>query len=204
MKTMGEYDILANKDSIENTFEALEMNGIHPYLVKNKEEATEKILNLIPNHQEIMNMTSVSLAEMGIDKMINTSTDYISIRRLMNNEKITKIEKKRLGTAQEWAIGSVHAITEKGQILIASATGSQLPSYSYGANNLILVVGTQKIVKDINEGFERINEYVFPLENARAMEVYGVGSGINKILIINKEVIAGRIHIIFVEEKLGF
>lgn len=204
MKTMWEYDILANKDSIENTFEALEMNWIHPYLVKNKEEATEKILNLIPNHQEIMNMTSVSLAEMGIDKMINTSTDYISIRRLMNNEKITKIEKKRLWTAQEWAIWSVHAITEKWQILIASATWSQLPSYSYWANNLILVVWTQKIVKDINEWFERINEYVFPLENARAMEVYWVWSWINKILIINKEVIAWRIHIIFVEEKLWF
>lgn len=195
---------MADEVSIMKTFEALEKNWIHPYLVKNKEEAKEKIINLIPHHEEIMNMTSVTLSEIGIDEILNTSTDYIAIRRLMNNEKLSQIEKKRLWAAQEWTIWSVHAITEKWQILIASATWSQLPSYAYWANNVIWVVWTQKIVKDFEEWIKRISEYVFPLENARAMDAYWVWSWINKILIINKEVIVWRIHIIFVKERLWF
>lgn len=95
-------------------------------------------------------------------------------------------------------------MTEDGQVVIASATGSQLPSYAYGASNVIWVVGTQKIVKNLDEAMKRVYEYVFPLEKERAMKVAGMKSSVNKILLINKEATPGRIHIIFVQEKLGF
>jgi len=89
-------------------------------------------------------------------------------------------------------------------VMIASATGSQLPAYVYGSSHVIWIVGSQKIVKDMEEGLKRIYEYVFPLENERAMKAYGMGSGVNKLLIVNKEVSLGRITIIIVKEKLGF
>ena len=113
-------------------------------------------------------------------------------------------EMQKIGAAPEWAIGSVHAITEDGHVLVASNTGSQLPAYVYGAGHVVWVVGAQKIVKDTTEGIQRIYEYCFPLENERLMKAYGVPSGVSKLLIINKEKIPERLTAIFVKEKLGF
>ena len=65
-------------------------------------------------------------------------------------------------------LGSVHAVTETGSLLAASMGGSQLGPYASDAGRVILVVGTQRIVWDLQEGLRRINEYAFPLEDARA------------------------------------
>src|SRR5256886_14102666 len=96
-------------------------------------------------------------------------------------------EIRRLTAAPDVMLGSVHAVTENGSLLTASASGSQLGPYAAGAGRLILVVGTQKIVSDLEEGLRRINEYVFPLEDARAQAAYGVHSGVNKVLIIDRK-----------------
>ncbi len=102
-------------------------------------------------------------------------------------------------------VGSVHAVTENGQVVVASNTGSQLPAYAYGSQNVIWVVGTQKIVSDLDAAFNRINEYVLPLEADRARKAYGVeGSNVSKLLILNKEINPNRIKLIFVNENLGF
>ncbi len=101
-------------------------------------------------------------------------------------------------------LGSVHAVTETGSLITASAGGSQLGPYVAGAGRVILVVGTQKIVSDIDEGLRRIDEYSFPLEEARAQAAYGRHTGVNKILIINRELTPGRITVVLVDEVLGF
>jgi hypothetical protein len=101
-------------------------------------------------------------------------------------------------------LGSVHAVTETGSLVTASAGGSQLGPYVAGAGRVILVVGTQKIVSDIDEGLRRIDEYSFPLEEARAQAAYGRHTGVNKILIINRELSPGRITVVLVDEVLGF
>jgi hypothetical protein len=101
-------------------------------------------------------------------------------------------------------VGSVHAATEEGSLLIASASGSQLAPIASGAGHVVLVVGAQKIVSDFNAGLRRIYEYCFPLEDLRAREAYGVPSGVNNVLIINKAIARGRITAILVNEPLGF
>jgi len=110
----------------------------------------------------------------------------------------------KIGAAPDWVVSSVHAVTEDGHLLIASNTGSQLSAEAYAGGRVILVVGTQKIVKDNNEGIRRIYEYCLPLEDERARKVYGMGSNVSKILIINKEIFPKRITVILVKEKLGF
>ena len=101
-------------------------------------------------------------------------------------------------------LGSVHAVTETGSLMAASMGGSQLAAYVAGAGKVILVVGTQKIVADPEEGLRRITEHAFPLEDARAMEAYGVHSGVNKVLFINREIVPGRITVVLVDQALGF
>jgi hypothetical protein len=112
---------------------------------------------------------------------------------------------RQTGAAPDWAIGSVHAVTEEGQIVVASATGSQMPAYLYGAGHVVWVVGIQKIVPDLNAAIQRVYDHVLPLESDRARKAYGVpGSAVNKLLVINKEVQPSRATLIFVNEVLGF
>jgi len=151
-------------------------------------------------------MTSQTTEVINLAKEINESKRYNSVRnKLMAMDRNTQgREMAKLGSSPEFVVGSVQAVTEDGQLLIASATGSQLSAEAYGGGKVIFVVGTQKIVKDTTEGLRRIYEYSYPLEDERAQKAYGMRSSVSKILIINKEIMPDRITVILVKENLGF
>ena len=205
---MKKWDKLADEKTIKNTVAALKANGIDAQVVENRQEAKRKVLELIPESSEAMTMTSVTLDTIGLSEEINKADSRFRPLRdkLYAMDRNTQVqEMNRLGAAPEFVVGSVHAVTEDGHVLIASNTGSQLPAYSFGALHVIWVVGAQKIVKNTDEGIKRIYEHSLPLESERAKKAYGVpGSAVNKVLIINKEVQPGRIKLILVKEKLGF
>ncbi len=202
---MGKWDKLADKQAVEKTMRALKAHNIESYFVSSGSEARKKVLEILPKGAEIMDMTSVTLDTAGISKEIQESGKYNAVKPKLYGNELEKREKKRLGAAPEWVIGSVHAVTEDGKILIASNTGSQLAAHAYGADNVIWVVGTQKIVKDVDEGMKRVYEHSLLLESDRARKAYGVpGSAVNKLLIVNSEAQPGRITVIFVDEAMGF
>ena len=205
---MKNWDELANPESIAKVVESLKTNGINVVVVENSEEAKKKVLELLPPGSEVMTMSSVTLDTVGLSKEINESGKYNSVKaKLMKMDRKTQsLEMQKLGTAPEYAIGSVHAITQDGKLLIASNTGSQLPAYAFGASHVIWVVGTQKIVKDEEEGKKRIYEYVLPLESERINKLNNItaGSFVSKLLAINRERKPDRLNVIFVKEKLGF
>jgi L-lactate utilization protein LutC len=206
MEVNEKFGKLPDLETIQKTKSALEKNGITAFIVETGGEAKKKVLEIIPEGAEVMTMTSMSHQAISSAKEMNESGRFNSVRNKLNqmDMKTQWAEMRRLGAAQEWAVGSVHAVTEEGQLMIASRSGSQLPAYAHGAAHVILVIGAQKIVKNIEEGFKRIYEYSFPLEDERARKAYGTGSGVNKILIINKEATPGRLFAILVKEKLGF
>jgi L-lactate utilization protein LutC len=206
MEPNTEFAYLATTNQVNKTMPALEAQGMRVVLVKSGDEAKEVVLKLIPEGAEVFTMTSRTLESIGVLPILDESGKYESVRKKLKSEdaKITAREKRQLGAAPDWAIGSVHAITQDGQVMIASNTGSQLAAYVYGAEHVVWVVGTQKLVKNTAEGMRRIQEYSFPLEDERSREVYGSPSGISKVLQINQEVKPDRITVILVEEKLGF
>src|SRR3989344_6077769 len=205
---MDKWNKLPEQGAIEKTVKALKVNGINAEFVITKKTAKDRVLKLLPEGAEVMNMTSVTLDSLEVPKEINESGRYNSVRNRLNSmdRKVQDLEMQKLGAAPDWAVGSVHAVTEEGAVLIASNTGSQLPAYAYGASHVIWVVGAQKIVKDLEEGIKRIYEYVLPLESERANKAYNIatGSSVNKLLTINRENISGRLTVIFVNEVLGF
>ena len=204
---MTNWNQLANKPTVDKTIKALKANGIDAISVESKAVAKKKVLDLIPKDAEVMTMSSVTLDTIGITDAINNSGNYDAVKpRLMAMNRETQGEEmNKFGAAPEYTVGSVHAVTTDGHVLIASNTGSQLPAYAYGAQKLVWVVGAQKIVRDVDEGMKRIYDYVLPLESERIRKVYGIpGSNVSKLLIVNKEVVANRITIVFVNEKLGF
>lgn len=203
---MNNWNTLATDKSIKKTINALKANGINAIVVKNKEEAKKKVLEILPEGSEVMNMSSVTIDSLGIVKEIQESGNYNSVKNKLAkmDRKTQGVEMQKLGSAPEYAVGSVHAVTQDGKVVIASNTGSQLPAYAYAASHVIWVIGTQKIVKNLEQGLKRIYEYVLPLESERMQKLYGFHSFVSKLLIINKEIVKDRITLIFVKEKLGF
>jgi len=203
---MTKWSDLPSKTSLETTAKNLVAHGFNVIEVADGQSAKAKVLEILPKTAEVMTMTSLTLDQTGIAEAISESTSFDLVKsKLMALDRATQArEMQRLGAAPEWSIGSVHAVTEDGKVLVASATGSQLPGYAYGSDHVIWVVGVQKIVKDLAAGMKRIEEYVLPLESERAHLAYGVpGSSINKLLIFNQEA-PGRITIILVNQALGF
>lgn len=198
--------------TIEATAAALSANNIETFVVDTEEEARKKFFELVPEGVEVFTNTSATLEALGINRELNESGKFISHKNMVTempaNTKEESRDKRGEGSSPEYAVGSVHAITEDGHVLIASGTGSQLPGYAYGADHVVWVVGAQKLVKNIDEGIKRIYEHSLPLESARLNKVYNttVGSNPRRILIINSEsdMHKNRTKAIIVKEVLGF
>jgi hypothetical protein len=200
------FGTLADNSRVRRAAAALEANGISALRAADAAEAKEVVLGLIPEGSQVHHGASMSLDVAGITDEIDKSGRYESLRpRLWSMDRQTRADEiRRLSSAPEVMLGSVHAVTETGSLLTASMGGSQLGPYVSGAGRVILVVGTQKIVSDRAEGLRRIEEYAFPLEDARAQAAYGIHSAVNKVLIINREITPDRITVVFVDEVLGF
>jgi len=196
----------ATAEEIERTAQALEANGVHAIVVATGEEAKRALLELIPEGAQVSSGASTTLDTIGVTQELQESGRYDAVRpRIFKMDRKTQGDEiRRLGASPDYMVGSVHALTEQGELIIASASGSQLGPYASGAGNVIWVIGAQKVVRDLDEGLRRVREYAFPLEDARARQAYGRGSQISKLLIINKEPIPGRATAILVKELLGF
>ncbi|HEX8923757.1 MAG TPA: LUD domain-containing protein [Patescibacteria group bacterium] len=203
---MDIWNELASDEVINLTSTALNNHGIKTVVVNTAAEAKNAVLDLIPPQSQVMTATSQTLEAAGLNHEINDTDRYNSVKKQLSSmDRATQSqEMQQLGAAPVWVVGSVHAVTQLGQVVIASKTGSQLPAYAYGAAHVVWVVSTKKIVLNLDAAYKRIYEYTLPLENERAMKAYGMGSSVNKILVINEEVQPDRIRIIFVKEDLGF
>ena len=200
------FAAVADEARVTRTAAALEANGFSVLRAASAEEAKRIVLGLIPAGSQVHQGASQSLEVSGIVEEIERSGRYEPLRpRMFSMDRETQGDEiRRLTSAPDVMLGSVHAVTETGSLLTASMSGSQLGPYASGAGKVILVVGTQKIASDLEEGLRRINEYAFPLEDARAQAAYGIHSAVNKVLIINREIVAERITVVLVGEAIGF
>ena len=206
LKPNPRFSELASDEAVERTTRALEANGFAVQTTGSGREAFATALTLIPEGSEVMTMTSQTLETIGLAKHLDESGKYDAIRpKLFRMDRNTQgREMRKLAAAPDMVVGSIHAVTEDGHAWIASNSGSQLATYAYTGGKVIWIVGAQKVVKDDAEARQRLYEYSYPLEDERAQKAYGMRSGVNKILVLNKEIQPGRITLILVKEKLGF
>ena len=200
------FGTVADEASVKRTVAALEANGIIVLRAPDAAAAKRIVLDIIPDGSQVHHGASRTLDVVGITDEIDNSGRYDPVRpRIWGMDRKTEGDEiRRLGAAPDVMLGSVHAVTETGSLVAASMSGSQLGPYVSGAGRVILVVGTQKIVTDLEEGLLRINEYAWRLEDARAQAAYGIRSAVNKVVIINREITPGRITVVLVDEVLGF
>lgn len=200
------YASLASDEQIRQAAKALTKNGIETFVTENAKAAKAKIYELIPEGEEVFTATSQTLAHLdGLLDDLGDRYDSVRAKLAKMDPQTQNREMVIMGAIPEYMVGSVHAVTETGSVLIASNTGSQLAGYVASAAHVIWVVSTKKIVKNIDEGLRRIYEYTFPLEDQRAQQAYnGMHSNVSKLLIYNREVTPDRTKLIFVKEDLGF
>lgn len=204
-----DFKTLASQETINQTIKALGEHNFNAVLVNTKEEALEKIKQMIPEGVSIMNGSSETLREIGYIDLLKSGNHkwnnlHDAVLKETDPEKQAKLRKESV--LSDFYLGSAHAVSQTGEIVIASNTGSQLPHLVFTSPNIILVVGAQKITPDLNSALQRIEEYVIPLEDKRMMGVYGFGTTYAKTLILRKENpnMGRKINIIFVNESLGF
>ena len=196
----------ATAPRLERAAAALAAHGFTVEILNDAAAARVRIKDLIPAGASVFTGASETLRLAGIEEDIDAGGRYDAIRaRGQAMNRATQLaEIWRLMSTPDVIMGSVHAVTETGSLVIASASGSQLPGYAGGSLRAIWVVGAQKVVPDLSSALRRVEEHCLPLESGRAMTVYGKPSAINRLLILNAEPQPGRGIVLLLREAIGF
>lgn len=200
------FAVPVDRRRLERAAAALTARGMSARIVATGQEARAAVDELIPDGVLVYNTTSRTIDQIGVDADIRATSRYRSTRDHTEtlDPRTQGDEFRRHVSTMDVVVGSVHAVTEDGHAVIASASGSQLAAYAFGALKVIWVVGAQKVVPDLDTAFQRIERHAYPLEDARARETYGMPSVIGKQLVVSREVVPGRVTVLLVEEALGF
>src|SRR3989344_1569798 len=203
------YEKLATKETVSKTTGALAAKGIETFTVKSGAEALAKIKELIPKGASVMNGSSRTLEQMGFVEYLKAGEhgwNNLHATIIEEKDKAKQSVLRKQAVLSDYYLGSVHALMETGEFLVASNSGSQLPHVVFTSPNLIFVVSTKKIVPTFSDGMDRLYKHVIPLEEENMKQKYGVGTWPSKILIFNRESpTSGRkVKMILVNENLGF
>lgn len=204
-----DYTVCASRESVLKTVDALKKHNFDARVVDTKEEAFNQIKALIPAGASVNNGSSTTLSEIGLVDYLKTDQhgwNNLHEAALAKQDPSEQAALRNQTLFADYYLGSVHALSETGEMIIASASGSQLPPIAFTSPHLIFVIGTQKIVPTLEDGLKRVREHVFPLENARMQSVGMGGSVLSKILIFEQEpgFMNREVKVILVNEKLGF
>jgi L-lactate utilization protein LutC len=199
------YDQLASTEAVARAVSSLKEHNIEAEVVADAQEASARVQTLIPEGAEVMVGTSTTLEQIGFMAWLASAPGVVDLRVRIRSEDdaAARAELRRRATTADVMVGSVHAISETGEVVILSRTGSQMSPY-LAARKVLWVAGTQKIVPTLEDAINRARDYATPLEDARMKSVGAQGTSIGKTLIFHNEVQAGRITLILVPEVLGF
>jgi L-lactate utilization protein LutB len=198
---------LASAEAVHRTVEALEARNIHAIVVGNRDEALQKLKDLVPQGAQVLAVTSETLDDVGFTQYVAEDGVYDSLtRRFQEADTLEeRAEMQRtLGSAPEYVVGSVQAVAETGHVVVASASGSQLSSYVFGAKNVVWVVGTQKVVPTLEDALARTYGYAFDRHKEWSPAQGHGPSSMGKVIIFESERRPDRTTVIFVNEALGW
>ena len=206
---INNFDALVAKEVVEATKKVLAERGFLPESVETGTNALARIKELIPARASVMNGSSRTLEEIGfVDYLTRGTHGWNNLHEAILVEKDPMKQKELRGRSvfSDYYFGSAHAVTEEGEIVIASNTGSQMPHLVFTSPNIVLVVSTKKIVPTLSDAFERLEKYIIPLEDESIQKKYGIHTMRSKTLILHREnpMMGRKVHIIFLNEKVGF
>ncbi len=194
-------------ETVAQTATALEERGITVVRVKNGQYALESLRSIIPPGAEVMDGASITLFEIGYRELLDSGqSGWQSLRAVVHAEgdATKRRELRRQSMTAEYFVSGVNALTQSGELVACDTAGSRVGAWLFSARHLVLVCGVNKIVPTLGDAFQRVYEYVYPLENARAKKKYGEQSRLAKWAIIGYEEQRDRITVVLVDELLGY
>jgi acyl-CoA hydrolase len=205
MEMTVDFTAAAPASELEALADKLRARNFEVVIVQDGAEAKAEVLKRIPEGAVVHSGKSKTLEDAGIFTEFMESGRYDFVRKatMKMDRNTQRDEMRKLGAAPDFMVNSAHAVTQDGQIVITSASGSQIGPIASGAGKLILVVGSQKIVRDLDAAFRRIKDYVFPYEDARLREMLGIGTKITRTLILEQDFMPGRTTVVLVREPIG-
>jgi L-lactate utilization protein LutB len=201
------WNRIPSPDIVEKTVREIEKRGIKVILSPNGEEALSVLKKIIPPGAEVMNGSSTTLIEIGFEEYVSggqSGWKLVHTSITAENDDRKRAELRRKSVTADYFLSSANAIASTGEILGCDASGSRVGAWPFAAGHLILVVGINKIVPTLEDGLNRIRNYAYRLENARAMKAYGTPSTLGKCVILAHEKNEGRVTLILVKESLGY
>lgn len=204
---MSKWKNIPSDKVVSTAVENMRQRGFNPEVVATKAEAMDRIKALIPQGGEVMTGSSTTLKEIGLSDYLETGAHgwtNVHAEILAENDDQKRTKLRRQSSSSDYFLASANAIAQTGELIFADASGSRVTALPHAAGKVILVVGAQKIADSLESAVKRVREYVFPLEDKRAQEAYGMNSGFGKWLIVENEFAPNRIKVILVKEALGF
>jgi L-lactate utilization protein LutC len=192
-------------ERIERVAAALRERNIEALIVDTGDEAREQALALVPDGAEVSSGKSATLSEIGLSEILDGSGQYDALRpKYMKMDRQTQGDEiRKMIAAPDYMLGSAQAVTEDGALVVVSFSGFQIGPYALGAGKVILVVGSQKIVPDVEAGMRRVREIVTPVEDKQQQAQMGMPTNLNQQLVIYGDPRPGRITVILVKEPVG-
>lgn len=207
LRATSEFAKPADESTLEATVAALADKGYDVHVAIDGADARLIVLDLLPEGAEVGQGASQTLDDLGISHELEESGRFEAVRKTTRSMDRSTPEglraMRKLGVAPDWYVNSVHALTVDGTIVVASNTGSQLAPLAFGAGEVIFVIGSQKIVPDLDAAMQRLEEHALPLEHARMRGIYDIDSEIKKVLVIYKEFRPSRFRVVIVREPVG-
>lgn len=201
------WNQLPSANDVAQTVEKIQRRGIAVIRAQNGEIALETLKDLIPPGTEVMSGSSTTLLEIGYDEYVNSDKSrWKDLHRaiIAENDEKKRHELRRESVAADYFVSGVNAIAQSGEIVACDKSGSRVGAWPFAAGYLILVSGTNKIVRTLGDALRRVREYAYPLENVRAKSAYGTPSQIGKCVILANEETEGRVTLILIDESLGY
>jgi hypothetical protein len=200
-----DFTVPASEETIQKVAERIRERNIEVLVVDDGDQARKVVLERLPEGAEVYSGKSKTLQDSGIFEAVHDAGRYDALRpRVLKMDRKTQMrEIRKLIAAPDFMLGSVNAVTEDGFLVATSASASQIGPYSNTAGKVIFVVGSQKIVPDLETALRRIRQYVLPWEDVQVRKVLSTGSFVGKTLIIEREWISGRMTVILVRKPIG-
>lgn len=211
---MREVEMWYNNQRIKRTLAALEKNGFQTFFAKTKSEALERVLSLIPSNAKVGVGGSVSLREINLIDSLTSRGNTIFQHWQQPEENVATVMRGQLNS--DVFLASSNAVTEDGKLVNIDKAGNRVAAMIFGPQKVILVVGLNKIVKDVDEGIQRARNVAAPMNARRRGDktpcaTTGVCTDCDApdrvcrvITIMEKKPSRSDISVILVGEKLGF
>lgn len=201
----SQFDQLPDEETLSTVVSNVEERNVSVTVCESGDQARSYLAEQIPQGATVMSGHSTTMEEIGFTDILTTADGFEYVGNQLDElEDDARFQARRNATTADVFFDGVNAIAESGELIGANALGNGVGAWPFGAESLVLIGSTNKIMPSWTDAVERLREFALPLEDARAEEVYGQGSLVGKLVSLEYERVDDRTQLVLIKDQLGF